>query len=246
LGTCGILVLHTANVETRVGFPILTQNAFEQANERMWSIIDQHLFHVGFTNLADYTENRKQFLMAMKCSLTRSKWLWNEAEWNVKIHQRLIPSNHSSTVSFIDGATMMQYQFPSRNVEESWCRKDPYAGANTSLCGTGHGFDPEIADTVASGFVVQRSTAVHGGRGVFTTRPITSGSTIALGACVEGIHVPSSTLQYLMAGYKRMDEEDISDFWDVTFLGFIDGYGWIANDFASIVCCLCSCRLNGI
>jgi hypothetical protein len=184
LGACGILTLHAANLETKIGLPVLTWNAFEQSNQMMWSIFDQHLFSIGFTNVVEYMESRKQFLMAMKCSPTRSKWLRNEAEWNVKIHQRLAHSNLSSLISFIDGASLMQYQFPAHTVEESWCQKYPFFGSNISSCGAGHGFDPDITDIPPSAFFVQHSTLVNGGRGVFTTQPIAKNSTIALGACV--------------------------------------------------------------
>lgn len=223
--------MHAATIEAIEGLPTWSQNAADLAHKKVWSIIDQHLFGIGFTNVVDYAEGRENFLLVMKCSQTRSNWMWNEAEWNLKIHQRLVESNRSSIDSFIDGATIMPYQFPSRTVEELWCRKDPYAGTNTSSCGNGHGFDPEIANTASSAVVVQQSIAVNGGRGVFTTQPIAQDSTISLGTCVEGIHVPSSTLQTLIDGYHKMEEADISDFWDATYLGFIDGYGWIAEDF---------------
>jgi hypothetical protein len=197
------------------------------------------MLDIGFSNLVDYIEEQRKFLLVMKCSQTRSKWLWNEAEWNVKLYQRVVPT--SLPLFFIDGASMLQYQFALRTVEESWCRKYPLTTVNTASCLTGHGFVPEISDVPLSTFVIQPSKAVNGGRGFFTTQPIASGSTIALGACVEGIHVPSSTFQFIIDGYYRMEHANISDFWDVTYVGFIEGYGWISQDYVSYFACLSIC-----
>ena len=188
--------------------------------------------------MVDYMEEAKKFLVVMKCSQSRSKWLWNEAEWNLKLHQRLVPSYLPTTVTFIDGASIMHYQFATRTVEESWCRKYPITGSNTPTCMNGHGFDPDIMDTPSSSCVVRHSNEVNGGRGVFTTVPIAEGSTVALGSCVQGIVVPSSTLEHLIAGSDHMAKTQVSYFWNVVYLGFMEGYGWFENDFASSFCCL--------
>jgi hypothetical protein len=230
LGTCGILALHASNIETTDNLPISTRNTVELANEKVWSILD-FLYEIGYSNLVDYMEEQRKFLLVMKCNQTRSKWLWNEAEWSVQLHHREIPTKF--LLSFIDGASILQYQFPLRTVEESWCRKYPVTRMETSSCLTGHGFDPEISDNPLSTFVIQPSKAVNGGRGFYATQAIVNGSTIALGACVEGIHVPSTAFQHIIDGYYRMEQANISDFWEVTYLGFIEGYGWISQDYAS-------------
>ena len=225
-----MLVLHAATIASSNILPsISNQNAAEKANQKLWKILDQQLYDIGFTNMVDYMEEVKKFLVVMKCSHSRSKWLWNEAEWNLKL---------PTTVTFIDSASIMHYQFATRTVEESWCRNYPIAGSNTHTCMNGHGFDPDIMDTPSSSCVVRHSNAANGGRGVFATKPIAEGSTVALGSCVQGIVVPSSTLQHLIAGSFKMEKTHVSDFWDVVYFGFIEGYGWFENEFASLFCCV--------
>ena len=58
-----------------------------------------------------------------------------------KISQRLFPTKQgSSSLQYFDGATMKKYRYPSRIVEEVYCR-NPTPPAS---CQNGHGLDPEI------------------------------------------------------------------------------------------------------
>jgi len=187
----------------------------------------------GFESIVSYEESHGRFIeswgfvVAMKNSGSRSNWFRNEAELNIQIFKRvLVPAE----LLFFDGATMMDYQYPSRIEEEIWCR-DKWNGE----CGTGHGFDPFFPNLPHTDFVVQPSTVVKGGRGVFSTKFIPKGSMIGLEECVNGMFLPSTTFELMRTAAEEVDDDNqISDFWDVVFWGYIDGYGWIDNFYVSL------------
>jgi hypothetical protein len=129
---------------------------------------------------------------------------------------------NGSVPSYFDGPTMIHFQFPSRIVEDVWCRDD-YDENDITYC-RGHGYDPDIVNVPLSSFVVGSSLVANGGRGVFTTRQIQKGSYIFVDDCVSGIIVPITTLELLYTAAKRMT--NVSEFWELVSDGFMDGYGW--------------------
>jgi hypothetical protein len=100
---------------------------------------------------------------------------------------------------------------------------DYYSSTDVQSC-TGHGFDPDILNVPVASLIVQSSSVANGGRGVFTTQPIAKGSTIILDDCVNGLIIPITTWKLLETASRTM--EHVSDFWDVVFDGFANGYGW--------------------
>lgn len=195
----------------------------------------QGLEQFGFESIVDYEEAHGRlvevwaFVLAMKDSETRANWYMNEAELNLKISQRSMKTtNGESPFLFFDGASMMHYQFASRIVEETWCRDKP------ERCLTGHGYDPELMNAPRSSFEVRPSIIAKGGRGVFATDFIPKGSVIGLEECVHGMFLPSTTFALMREAAEEIDET-ISEFWDVVFWGYVDGYGWIDSSYVSFV-----------
>ena len=182
------------------------------------------LQYAGFESLIDYDEAHGRlveiwtFLLAMKDSESRSNWFVSEAEMQLIIQKRSMRTkNGESPFLYFDGASMMNYQFPSRVVEETWCRE------KSNEC-KGHGFDPEITSVPRSSFEVKQSAIALGGRGVFAKDFIQKGSFIGLEDCVHGMLLPSTT--YDLMGESAEKFANMSDFWDVAYWGYVDGYGW--------------------
>ena len=191
------------------------------------------LENFGFESIVDYAEAHGRlievwsFVLAMKNSETRMNWFMNEAEMNLKIAQRSVRTKDGSLpFRYFDGASMMQYQFASRIAEETWCR------GKAGVCSTGHGFDPEMTNAPLSSFEVKPSLIPNAGRGVFATEFIAKGSVIGLGECIHGMFLPSTTFDLLREGAYKFDGV-ISEFWDVVFWGYVDGYGWIDSIYVS-------------
>jgi hypothetical protein len=244
LGECGLLVTHIGPSETLRNLPISylrTIHSDRLANvddTNRWVLLIDALQHIkGFVNIVDYNEQHEKFVVGMKCKQCRANWIWNPALFQIQMAQRRTNHHHNDDdddgtllstpppLHFFDGPTMIQYQFPSRIVEEIWCRDD-YDNNDSSFC-RGHGYDPDIVNVPLSSLVVGTSLVANGGRGVFTTQPITKGSYIIVDDCVEGIIIPIPTLDILYTAVSEMS--NVTDFWDVVTEGFVDGYGWMDN-----------------
>jgi hypothetical protein len=72
-------------------------------------------------------------------------WLANEAEVDLKIRRRIMPNiNGDSPLLFFDGATMTRYRYPSKQMEQNFCRnpslpdscKPESRGFNPTLLGS--------------------------------------------------------------------------------------------------------------
>jgi hypothetical protein len=231
LRECGILISRSDEAITWNDLPISLINTAGPNHKKLFLFIEV-LNQIGFKNVVEYMETQKQFVVAMKCSQSRSNWVWNEAEWKMKMYRRLLRTN-ATNLSYFDGASMMQYQYTTRLVEDAWCRHQspPLVTNADAKCSTGHGFDPEILNVPVSSFEIQPSRLAHGGRGVFTTQAIPKGTSLFLEGYVQAIVVPSATLTLVMEAEEKMEVSNISDFWDVLHAGFIDGYGWLTNDY---------------
>jgi hypothetical protein len=183
------------------------------------------LERTGFESVLDYHEahgrllNPWSFLLAMKDSTYRSNWFMNEAELNAEIQQRILSTTTGdSPLLYFDGATMATYQFPSRLVEEPWCR------GQSALCKKGHGYDPFVQDNPMSSFEVRSSLLRGGGRGVFAKEFIPKDSYVSLGECVHSVFVQPKTYDIMEESARFF--QDASGYWKVLYFGYIDGYGW--------------------
>lgn len=190
----------------------------------------------SFHSIVDYSEQQFKFVIAMKCEECRSNWLWNEAEVQIEFLKRI---GMHEKLSFFDSATMMQYQFTSRIVEEIWCRTQQllqvkgntnvdYVGKNDQdiawKCGNGHGFDPDKVHVPVSSFEVKSSLVANGGRGIYAKHNIQKGSMIMIDECVDAIVFPMDTVNLLWEAADTM--VNVSDFWNVIANNFLGGYGW--------------------
>ena len=76
-----------------------------------------------------YEEGHSGFLapwstmVAFKDADTRRRWYRHEAEIELALNRRILPTrNGDSSLRYFDGATMRSYQLPSRAFETIYCR----------------------------------------------------------------------------------------------------------------------------
>lgn len=178
------------------------------------SLIDAH-----FKSIVQYEDSRTQrgmplkFVIAMKSKSLLSHWMASEAEINLLIQTRLIAS---SSLHYFDSATMQSFQFPSRILEDQWCKE------NADECERQHGFDPEKVGYDRTSFEVSNSKFAKGGRGVLAIEEIPSGSYIGANECVNGMYVPPSTLSLIVLAEQSFPEHD---YLKCISTGYVDGYG---------------------
>jgi hypothetical protein len=228
LGESGIFVAQVGEDENMDDLPA----SFNPNNPLLVFLDGLETF--GFESIIEYSESHGRFIeswgfiVAMKDRDSRSNWLRNEAEINLEIMKRITPT---TPLAFFDGATMMNYQFASRITQEIWCR-DKINGE----CSTGQGFDPFVSSMSHTLFTVQPSTVNKGGRGVFATQFVPKDTVIGIEECVNGMFLPSTTYQLLRDIAHEIDEHDkyVSNFWNVVFFGYVDGYGWIDSVYVSL------------
>ena len=80
------------------------------------------------------------FVIAGKSMEAKANWLANEAIVNLRLRERARPTvSGESPFLHFDGATMMQYQYPPKNAEVVFCRRNPLPEG----CEIGHGFPDE-------------------------------------------------------------------------------------------------------
>lgn len=223
LGDEGILISQVGEIDSH-DTPAWAAGDFtaEDDGNMMDEYIDL-LEQVGFESVTQYEEAHGgfsapwEFLLATKSRLARSAWFMNAAEMQLEIHRRVAQTADGEiALRFFDGATFMGYQFPSRLVENNWCRRYP------EECEDGHGFDPDKTYTPTSTYEVIVSQVANGGRGVATKKPIKEGSYLDIASCANAMFVPSIALETI---------EDASEtfrghtrFWATLLDGYIDGY----------------------
>ena len=188
-----------------------------------------NLAEAGFQSIVSYEGSGGRlggpwgFAVAMKDWVTRSKWFRNSAEVNRQIHQRTLRTKTSAhPFHFFDGAAMMKYQAPSRQLENAWCQIFP------EKCNI-----PEPVMVPVSAFEVKSSVIAKGGRGVFTKQFIPKGSLVALDDCVHGMHVHSTTYDLMYDTKERFG--DVSKFWSAVLNAYIEGYGCTGNLHVSLL-----------
>jgi hypothetical protein len=225
LGEKGILI---AQVGERDEFTAPAENLFPGDN---FATFLNGLKQYGFESIIDFDEGHARFmgqwcfLLAAKDSDARTTWFSNEAELQLAIHQRILrrSTDGKLPLRFIDGASIMQYQFPSRVAETLFCRGDS--------CEHQHGFDPQLMNFPVSAFYVKPSTVANGGRGVFAKVFVPKGSIIGLDDCVHGMFSPSRTVELMEKTGAQYG--DYSEFWNVVDTAYFDGYGWSESFYVS-------------
>jgi len=182
----------------------------------------------GFEGIKEYSEVHGgflavwKFLIAFKDGSCKSNWYANEAEIDLKVQHRSMPTAlGDSPFRYFDGATMMVYQYPSRISEEVFCRSQP----TPALCENGHGFDPERQNAPISALEVKPSSIPNAGRGVFFKQAFRKGTYIAIDEGVNDMMVLPFALEIIEA----MLGTDMRHRWKV-FEYYIYGYGFY-NDF---------------
>jgi hypothetical protein len=169
----------------------------------------------------------------MKDISSKSTWMKSEPEIALSVRQRMVSTlSGKSPLKYFDGATMKTYEFPERVMEDKWCAQHP------EWCGNGHGFDPEITDIPRSLFEVDYSKIAKGGRGVFAKTFVPKGSYIGLEECVHGMFIPSTS--YELMGQSASHFKN-NDYLQCLSRGYVDGYGWIDNEYVRCNTHLSSC-----
>lgn len=171
--------------------------------------------------IKEYSHGDTNFLMAMTDEAYLGQWFANEAEVNLKIHQRV-----SSPLPHFDGTIMQSYQYPNRIVEDQFCEDHP----EVATCKQGHGFDPSRTLVPLSSFEVKLSTVQNAGRGVYLTHDAEEGAYIFVDGCVHNIHIPDSTVNiiddFLEGVYKFAPVPQ----WE-TLMWYTHGYGFVHEEF---------------
>jgi len=87
---------------------------------------------VGFTTMFLYHDTHSDFqhpwsyLVACKSDACAKEWHRNEAETNLRMRQRILPSKSGRpTLKYFDGATMISYQRPVKEWEVVYCAQSP-------------------------------------------------------------------------------------------------------------------------
>jgi len=91
----------------------------------------QTLQHVGFESIHGYDEDHCRFdapwsyLVCFKGISLREQWYKTEAQIDIELHKRLLPSKSGDPIlRFFDAATMIRYQTPPKANELAHCRKE--------------------------------------------------------------------------------------------------------------------------
>jgi hypothetical protein len=184
----------------------------------------------GFQKIEDYAEGHGGFLavwkykIAFKC-VDCSYYLWhsNQAMIDLEIKRRTIPIEDGSSDSllrFFDGATMMGYRYPSRVVENVFCREFP----TPEYCDRRHGYDPDIKNLYLSSLEIQESLIPNAGRGVFTKKEVPMGSYFALEEATSNVVVLPSTVELI----QTFMEEAVVNRWKM-FDAYLYGLGYTTD-----------------
>lgn len=115
---------------------------------------------------------------------------------------------------------MITYQYPSRLVEERFCRTKP----TPPLCDQGHGFDPERPMIPIDDLTVKPSAIPNAGRGLFVTKSVPKNSYLATEEEVHDILVMPSTY----ATHCSMLDLDPSGPWKVVE-AYVQDYGFCSH-----------------
>lgn len=184
-----------------------------------------------FIKIEDYAEGHGGFLgvmkfkIAFKCTSCFSQWHSNQAMIDLAIKERsmaTVDGIGTKLFRFFDGATMVGYQYPSRVVENVFCREIP----TPEFCDTLHGFDPYTTNVMLSSLEVKTSLIPNAGRGVFTKIDIPKGSYIGLEEVSNNVIVMPSSVYWL----RIFMNESIVNRWKM-FDAYLYGLGFSSDFF---------------
>jgi len=168
------------------------------------------------------------FLVALKSAESRADWYSNEAEVNIRLHQRI---GRSESLEF-DSPTMLKYQTPPKAVETVFCLDD--SNVKAEECGI-RGFDPEVVNVPYSDLSVGKSTmGEYSGRGIFAKTDIPKGRAVGMEKSWLSYFIYPSAHSIIMELYYWADEneDDEEDYVEEVFesvsavVGFSEGYGF--------------------
>ena len=79
---------------------------------------------VGYKSLHLYEDEirgfeSRSFIVALKAYASRADWYINEAELEIRLHERI---SRAATMKFFDVQSMLKYQLPSKAAELVYCR----------------------------------------------------------------------------------------------------------------------------
>jgi len=170
----------------------------------------------------------RSFLVALKSAESRADWHSNEAEVNIRLHQRI---GRAESLEF-DSPTMLKYQTPPKAVETVFCLDD--SNVKAEECGI-IGFDPEVVNVPYSDLSVGKSTmGEYSGRGIFAKTDIPKGRAIGMEKTWLSYFIYPSAHSIIMELYYWADEneDDEEDYVEEVFesvsavVGFSEGYGF--------------------
>jgi hypothetical protein len=163
----------------------LTDPPSEFRHDQEYYLFKQHLEHVGFESTTSYEESLggflggQAFVVAFKDLLTEASWYANQAEIDLRVADRGLHTVHDETSLFrhFDGATMMNFQYPSRIMEELFCRET----RRPSMREIGDGFGPKIPNLPVSTITGSENMLFPSAeRGVFSQDDFANGTSIAV------------------------------------------------------------------
>ena len=214
---------------------IMAAHIDEQMNESEALDFLDGLGEYGYGKAMEYDEfagRIRNFIPAFKDLHQRARWFSNEAELTFALRQRVCATElGKSPFQHFDAATMMNFQYPNRLMEDAWCRSNP------EECERGHGIDPELKFYPRSSLEVKWSQIAKGGRGVFALERLEAGALLLPDECGHGMFVPPAT--YKLASEAAETFENASDFWgkDATRIsGRMIGFVLISHFVSQIHC----------
>jgi hypothetical protein len=176
--------------------------------EVLGGVIDA-LEEVGYESLHLYEDESsafgaRSFLVALKSLESRAEWYNNEAEIDIRLHQRI---GNTKPLEFFDAPTMLKYQVPSKAVETAYCQGDG-DDSKREWCEK-RGFDPELMNVPLSDLAVGKSTmGEHSGRGLFATKDIPRGRAIGIEKSWLSYFIFPSTHRIMLELYNWAEEND--------------------------------------
>ena len=168
-----------------------------------------------------------QFMIAFKDYEDKASWFSNEAQVNLKIQQRSVPNvSGEAPFNYFDGATMMEYLFPSKTTEIVHCRRNP----TPAECDKGHGYEidrDEFPIDILN--IGPSSLGEKAGRGLFTSKNIPAKSYAGLRDVVHAVYVDPSAYHLIRSWRKPRKHWTFAEVSGKALWGYIDGYGHAFN-----------------
>jgi hypothetical protein len=119
---------------------------------------------------------------------------------------------------YFDGATMVSYQYPTKNSEVVFCRRQPMPDG----CEVGHGFDLDRVNIPIDALEVKKSTLGENvGRGVFATMDIPKLSYVGLEKLVQIVYIDPSAYALI----RSWDNHMSNDYKGETLKRYATAYG---------------------